>query len=197
MGTLNSVQWFQSVCAEALAPSKSVTPGLLLRRLNQVKALLMVLYHPLEHAAFLHDAAIFRFLSESAVARLWRLASSLWFVYVVCDLPTNFLSLQQTLEDGAGVQDAQIAVSPADVRPSALARALRVRRIKTDVLVLLLLRNFADLPLTLHYSFDGVRTLLSPRTRIALSVLSALLNIARLWRRADIPAAEQDDAEDD
>jgi hypothetical protein len=67
----------------------------------------------------------------------------------------------------------------------------------SDVLVLLLLRNFVDLPLVLHFSLDGVRQVLSPRTRVVLSLLSSLLNIARLWRRADLPAADQDDDEDD
>jgi hypothetical protein len=67
----------------------------------------------------------------------------------------------------------------------------------SDVLVLLLLRNFVDFPLVLHFSLDGVRQVLSPRTRVVLSLLSSLLNIARLWRRADLPAADQDDDEDD
>jgi hypothetical protein len=55
----------------------------------------MVLYHPLEHAAFFHDVGVLKFLSESNVARLWRLACSVWLAYVVADLPTNFLQLQQ------------------------------------------------------------------------------------------------------
>lgn len=55
----------------------------------------MVLYHPLEHAAFFHDAGVLKLLDESNVARLWRLACSVWLAYVICDMPTNFLQLQQ------------------------------------------------------------------------------------------------------
>jgi len=190
----------------------------------------MVLYHPLEHAAFFHDVGVLKFLSESNVARLWRLACSVWLAYVVCDMPTNFLQLQQ-------VRRAPLAAlthppSPPicqtlepDVRPpgpvsvKSTLRANQIKRIKTycsngharsssllklpfcllcsDVLVLLLLRNFVDFPLVLHFSLDGVRQVLSPRTRVVLSLLSSLLNIARLWRRADLPAADQDDDEDD
>jgi hypothetical protein len=65
------------------------------------------------------------------------------------------------------------------------------------VQVLLLLRNFVDFPLVLHFSLDGVRQVLSPRSRVILSLLSSLLNIARLWRRASLAAADQDDDEDD
>jgi hypothetical protein len=196
MGCSNSVQWFLSVCAEAVDPRADFSaPGLLLRRLNQLKALLMVAYHPLEHVAFLHDASVLRILPERAVERVWRWSSALWFLYVVCDLPSNVLTLHQTLSDS--VQDAKIDVDASDLRPAAVARARRLRRIKVEVLLLLLLRNFADLPLTVHFSLDGIRAVLSPRVRVALSLLSALLNLARLWRRADLPAAEQDDSEDD
>jgi len=193
MGTLNSVQWYRDIVAERVVNNS----GLLLRRLNQLKALLMVAYHPMEHAAFLHDVGVLRVLSAESVARLWRTAMSVWLAYVVCDLPSNYLQLQVVLEDRMVAQNAKIAASSNDIRPTAVARARRTQRIKTDVLVLLLVRNFVDFPLILHYALDGVRVVLSPRARFLLSLISALLNVARLWRRADLAAADMDDDEDD